>query len=89
MSKNNTKATKVPAPKPAPTKKPTLPKKSKAAPATKNEAVLATVLSPKGKEYAVTNISAFARRFNLDRSGMSRVISGQRTNHKNWTLKTN
>ncbi len=44
-------------------------------------------ISPSGKKYVVENLSAFARRFNLDRSAISRVANGIRKMHKNWTAK--
>lgn len=46
-----------------------------------------TMISPKGTEYRVTNLSAFARRFNLDRTACSRLSNGIRQSHKNWTAK--
>lgn len=45
-------------------------------------------LSPKGKNYAVTNLSAFAKRFNLDSSSLSKVINGARKHYKNWTVQS-
>ncbi len=44
------------------------------------------VKSPKGREYTVENISAFARKHKLDRSSLSRLVNGIRDTHKNWTL---
>lgn len=44
-------------------------------------------ISPSGKSYAVENLSAFARRFNLDRSACSRVAHGIRNSHKGWSAK--
>jgi len=45
------------------------------------------IFSPSHKRYVVDNLSAFARRFGLDRSAVSRVARGQRKMHKNWTGK--
>ncbi len=45
------------------------------------------IFSPSHKRYVVDNLSAFARRFGLDRSAISRVARGQRKMHKNWTGK--
>jgi len=44
------------------------------------------IMSPRGKTYQVDNISQFARKFNLDRSSVSRVLSGNRYSHKKWVL---
>ena len=45
-----------------------------------------TLKSPRGKTYEVGNITAFAAKHKLDRSCVSRVISGQRDSHKKWVL---
>ncbi len=63
--------------------KPTKPKYQVEQPAEKQY----SFVSPKGTVFTTTNLAAFSRRFNLDRSGLSRVASGQRSNHKNWTLQ--
>jgi hypothetical protein len=42
--------------------------------------------SPSGKIYNVASgeITAFANRFKLDRTGVSKVLNGRRNSHKNW-----
>lgn len=44
------------------------------------------VESPRGRQYPVDNITAFARKHKLDRSSLSRLVNGIRATHKNWTL---
>ena len=44
-------------------------------------------ISPNGRTFTTTNLSAFARRFNLDSSSLSKLINGTRTHFKNWTVK--
>ena len=47
-----------------------------------------SIVSPKGKVYAgISNLTAFARRFNLDASALGKVARGQRTQHKNWRVQ--
>jgi hypothetical protein len=46
-----------------------------------------TLISPRGKAYPVSNLSQFARRFNLDRSALSKVARGERSSHKNWIVR--
>jgi hypothetical protein len=45
-------------------------------------------VSPRGKVYQVENVSAFAKRFNLDRSALSKVARGERVQHKNWRVQS-
>jgi hypothetical protein len=46
-----------------------------------------TFVSPRGKAYTVDNVASFARRFNLDRSALSKVARGERQSHKSWTVQ--
>jgi len=47
-----------------------------------------TFLSPNGKEFSTTNLTAFAKRFKLDGSSLSKLINGTRVKYKNWTVKS-
>jgi hypothetical protein len=45
------------------------------------------LISPTGKKYRVENLAAFARRFpNLNRRGLSKLVTGDQESHKNWRL---
>ena len=68
--------------KPPTKKNPTNPinRKSKAA------SRVATFVSPRGKRYTTDNLAAFARRFNLDGSSLTKLIRGTRQQFKGWTV---
>lgn len=46
-----------------------------------------TVISPEGVEYTFSNIAAFAREFNLNRSHLCQLVQGKAKHHKHWTRK--
>ena len=42
------------------------------------------LISPKGKRYTTDNLSKFARKFKLTRTGLSKIIHGHQRTHRNW-----
>ena len=44
-----------------------------------------TLTSPKGKQYAVSDLNKFAAKHELDASALRRVARGQRLSHREWT----
>lgn len=48
------------------------------------------LLDPSGNKHGpIINLAKFCREHNLESSIIYKLIKGQRTHHKNWTLKTN
>lgn len=43
-------------------------------------------ISPRGKKYTTNNLAKFARRFGLTRTGLSKIVHGHQTHHKNWRV---
>jgi len=52
---------------------------------TKFEFASYTFLSPSGEEVTTSNMEKLAKKFNLDRSSLSRVQTGRARSHKGWT----
>lgn len=46
--------------------------------------VVHTLISPTGQEYSFSNIAAFARKHNLNKSHVCQVLKGNVPHHKNW-----
>lgn len=46
------------------------------------------IYSPSGEVFIITNARAFARKHGLDHACLGKVIRGERSSHKGWTLYT-
>ena len=43
------------------------------------------LVDPDGEIYITDNLSDFSKQYNLERTGLSRTVSGQTKHHKHWT----